>query len=107
MFLLSWSLRFVCSFAGIALLSAESARAQLQDGKILVTASLISDVNSIQPGQNFELECFIGLSLAGTFTGCILATRAFPQRSRGNSRKDSRFTIWSGRSRLGKRSQAI
>ena len=53
--LLGWSLRFVCLFAGIALISAESAWAQEQDGKVLVTACLISDVNSIQPGQKFRI----------------------------------------------------
>jgi DsbC/DsbD-like thiol-disulfide interchange protein len=53
--LLGWSLRFVCLFAGIALISTESAWAQEQDGKVLVTACLISDVNSIQPGQKFRI----------------------------------------------------
>jgi DsbC/DsbD-like thiol-disulfide interchange protein len=53
--LLHWSLRFVCLFAGIALLSTEQAWAQEQDGKVLVTASLISDVSSIQPDQRFRI----------------------------------------------------
>jgi DsbC/DsbD-like thiol-disulfide interchange protein len=53
--LLCWSLRFFCLIAGIALISAESAWAQEQDGKVLVTACLISDVNSIQPGQKFRI----------------------------------------------------
>jgi uncharacterized protein YyaL (SSP411 family) len=38
--LLCWSLRFFCLIAGIALISAESAWAQEQDGKVLVTACL-------------------------------------------------------------------
>jgi DsbC/DsbD-like thiol-disulfide interchange protein len=53
--LLCRSLRFVCLIAGIALASAESASAQQQDGKVLVTASLISDTGSIQPGQKFRI----------------------------------------------------
>jgi hypothetical protein len=44
---------FVCR--GFNLLSSEPARAQQQDGKVLVTGSLISDVNSIQPGQKFRI----------------------------------------------------
>ena len=51
--LLGWS--FVCLFAGFTLLSAEPARAQQQDGKVLVSSSLISDVNSIQAGQKFRI----------------------------------------------------
>jgi thiol:disulfide interchange protein DsbD len=51
--LLGWS--FVCLFTGFTLPSAEPARAQQQDGKVLVTGSLISDVNSIQPGQKFRI----------------------------------------------------
>ena len=51
--LLGWS--FVCLFTGFTLPSAEPARAQQQDGKVLVTACLISDVNSIQPGQKFRI----------------------------------------------------
>jgi len=51
--LLGWS--FVCLFIGFTLPSAEPARAQQQDGKVLVTGSLISDVNSIQPGQKFQI----------------------------------------------------
>lgn len=46
---------FVCLFAGIAVFSAEQGRTQTQDGRVLVTASLISDVNSIQPGQKFRI----------------------------------------------------
>jgi thiol:disulfide interchange protein/DsbC/DsbD-like thiol-disulfide interchange protein len=42
-------------FAQIALFSAEPARAQEQNGKVLVTASLISDVDSIQRGQKFRI----------------------------------------------------
>ena len=53
--LLCWSLRFFYLIAGIALISAESASAQEQNGKVLVTASLISDVNSIQSGQKFRI----------------------------------------------------
>jgi DsbC/DsbD-like thiol-disulfide interchange protein len=53
--LLRWSLRFVFLSAGIALFSADSARAQEQDGKVLVTARLISDANSIQPGQKYRI----------------------------------------------------
>jgi DsbC/DsbD-like thiol-disulfide interchange protein len=37
------------------LFSADSARAQEQDRKVLVRASLISDVNAIQPGQKFRI----------------------------------------------------
>jgi thiol:disulfide interchange protein/DsbC/DsbD-like thiol-disulfide interchange protein len=51
--LLGWN--FVCLFAGLTLLFAEPARAQQQGGKVLVTASLISDVNSIQAGQKFRI----------------------------------------------------
>jgi thiol:disulfide interchange protein DsbD len=51
--LLGWS--FVCLFAGFTLVFAEPAWAQQQGGKVLVTASLISDVNSIQPGQKFRI----------------------------------------------------
>jgi DsbC/DsbD-like thiol-disulfide interchange protein len=51
--LLGWS--FVCLFTGFTLLFAEPARAQQQDGKVLVTASLISDVNSVQAGQKFRI----------------------------------------------------
>jgi thiol:disulfide interchange protein/DsbC/DsbD-like thiol-disulfide interchange protein len=50
-----WSPRFVCLFAVIGLLSADSVGAQEQDGKLLVAASLISDINSIQPGQKFRI----------------------------------------------------
>jgi len=53
--LLRWSWHFVWLSAGIALFSADSARAQEQDGKVLVRASLISDVNAIQPGQKFRI----------------------------------------------------
>src|SRR5260370_4483682 len=53
--LLCWSLRFFCLFAGIALISAGSAWAQELNGKVLVTACLISDTGSIQPGQKFRI----------------------------------------------------
>src|SRR5260370_29306137 len=53
--LLCWSLRFFCLFAGIALISAGAAWAQEHNGKVLVTACLISDVNSIQAGQKFRI----------------------------------------------------
>jgi DsbC/DsbD-like thiol-disulfide interchange protein len=46
----------VCLFvAGFTLRSAEPARAQQQDGKVLVTATLISDISSTQPGQKFRI----------------------------------------------------
>ena len=53
--LLGWSLRFVRLTAAIRLIFAESAWAQEQDGKVLVSASLISDVDSFQPGQNVRI----------------------------------------------------
>ena len=37
---------FVCLFAGLILIFAEPTRAQQQDGKVLVTTSLISDMDS-------------------------------------------------------------
>jgi hypothetical protein len=46
---------FVCLFAGLILISAEPAWPQQQDGKVLVTGTLISDVNSIQAGQRFRI----------------------------------------------------
>jgi thiol:disulfide interchange protein DsbD len=52
----------VC-FAGFTLSSAEPARAQQQDGKVLVTASLISDISSIQPGQKFRIGVLYRIEL--------------------------------------------
>jgi hypothetical protein len=63
--LLGWSLRFVCLFAGIALISAESAWAQEQDGKVLVTASLISDVNSSNFLGFLAHWSWVGITLSG------------------------------------------
>ena len=49
------TLQCIALFAAFVLGYAGSAQAQLYNGKELVRASLISDVNSIAPGQKFRV----------------------------------------------------